>query len=236
MTGLLVSVRDRLEAADVLRAGVDLVDVKEPLAGPLGAASPRVWREVVDCVAGEVPVSLALGELLDEGLEERLAAVPAGTSYLKLGLAGCQDNDSWRSLWKDALAQLPAGPRPVAVIYADFPLARSPEPAEVLEAAQELGCPAVLVDTFDKRAGNLLAHWSYDRICQHVEQAQQRGIKVVLAGSLDERAVGLLAMPTVDLLAVRGAACAGERDGRLDPGKVARLVQLVQQRQATRAS
>ena len=233
MTGLLVSVRNGVEAAEVLRAGVDLVDVKEPLAGPRGAASPRVWREVVDCVAGKLPVSLALGELLDEGLEERLAAIPPGISYLKLGLAGCQDNDGWRSRWKEALAQLPAGPGPVAVIYADFPLARSPEPAEVLEAAEELGCTAVLVDTFDKRAGDLLAHWSHDRICQHVEQVKQRGMKVVLAGSLDERAVGLLAMPTVDLLAVRGAACAGERDGRLDPGKVADLVQLVQQRQAT---
>ena len=233
MTGLLVSVRDAAEAAEVLRAGVDLVDVKEPSAGSLGAASPRVWREVVACLAGRLPVSLALGELLDEGLQQRLAAIPPGTSYLKLGLAGCQDNDGWRSRWKEALDQLPGGTGPVAVIYADFPQARSPAPAEVLEAAEQFGCAAVLVDTFDKQAGNLLAHWSLDRLWDHVEEVRQRGMKVVLAGSLDETAIRLLAMPAVDLLAVRGAACVGKREGRLDPGKVAGLVELVQQRQAS---
>jgi uncharacterized protein (UPF0264 family) len=38
MTGLLVSVRDAAEAADALAGGADLIDVKEPNAGSLGAA------------------------------------------------------------------------------------------------------------------------------------------------------------------------------------------------------
>ena len=61
MTGLLVSVRDVTEAAGVLSAGVDLVDVKEPAAGSLGAAAPGVWKQVVDQVAGSTLISLALG-------------------------------------------------------------------------------------------------------------------------------------------------------------------------------
>ena len=67
MTGLLVSVRDVTEAAGVLSAGVDLVDVKEPAAGSLGAAAAGVWKQVVELVGGAMPVSLALVHLSPEG-------------------------------------------------------------------------------------------------------------------------------------------------------------------------
>ena len=39
MTGLLVSVRSASEARVALAAGVDVIDVKEPNRGSLGAAS-----------------------------------------------------------------------------------------------------------------------------------------------------------------------------------------------------
>ena len=42
MPKLLLSVRNALEANLALEAGVDLIDIKEPSAGPLGAASAAV--------------------------------------------------------------------------------------------------------------------------------------------------------------------------------------------------
>ncbi|MEE2684929.1 MAG: (5-formylfuran-3-yl)methyl phosphate synthase [Planctomycetota bacterium] len=229
MTGLLVSVRDGTEAAGVVSAGVDLVDVKEPAAGSLGAAEAGVWKQVVELAAGTMPVSLALGELTDQALPGRLADIPAGVRYAKIGLAGCQDRPGWEKRWGEALERLPAGTTPVAVIYADQQRARSPSPAEIMEAARNLGCSAVLVDTFDKHAGNLLDHWSLERVRQHAGQVRQQGMKVVLAGSLQVAEIRLLATPAVDLLAVRGAVCRGRREGQLDPERVARLVELVHQ-------
>ena len=64
MTGLLVSVRSAAEARIALEAGADLIDVKEPRRGALGAADPAVWKDVCRAVAGRVPVSVALGELV----------------------------------------------------------------------------------------------------------------------------------------------------------------------------
>ncbi|MDP7206693.1 MAG: (5-formylfuran-3-yl)methyl phosphate synthase, partial [Pirellulaceae bacterium] len=116
-----------------------------------------------------------------------------------------------------------------AVIYADQERARSPSPGEILEAARNLGCSAVLVDTFDKQAGNLLDHWPLERVREHAGQVRQQGMKVVLAGSLQMEEIRLLATPAVDLLAVRGAVCRGRREGQLDPERVARLVELVRQ-------
>ena len=63
MTGLLVSVRDAEEARHAADAGADLIDIKEPLAGPLGAAAPETIAEIVHVVAGRCPISVALANL-----------------------------------------------------------------------------------------------------------------------------------------------------------------------------
>lgn len=65
MAGLLVSVRNAKEAMAALVGGADLIDVKEPLAGSLGAATPKTWQEIGEVVGGEKPLSAALGELHD---------------------------------------------------------------------------------------------------------------------------------------------------------------------------
>ena len=56
MTRLLVSVRSAAEARTALAGGADVIDVKEPAHGSLGRASTEVIREVIDAVAGCVPV------------------------------------------------------------------------------------------------------------------------------------------------------------------------------------
>jgi uncharacterized protein (UPF0264 family) len=69
MTKLLVSVRSAEEAGLAIAGGADLIDVKEPLEGSLGAASPTVIDEVLDRVGGRGPVSVACGELLQLAIE-----------------------------------------------------------------------------------------------------------------------------------------------------------------------
>ena len=44
---LLVSVVSAREARRALAGGADIIDVKDPSQGPLGAPSPRVLSEVV---------------------------------------------------------------------------------------------------------------------------------------------------------------------------------------------
>ena len=65
MTRLLVSVRSLDEARVALEAGVDLIDLKEPARGPLGAVDLEVVEAVSQFVASRVPTSTALGELID---------------------------------------------------------------------------------------------------------------------------------------------------------------------------
>src|SRR5262249_26387315 len=65
--GLLVRVRSGTEGEAARHGGADLIDVKEPRRGPLGRAEREVIADVVRCVAGQRPVSAALGELAELG-------------------------------------------------------------------------------------------------------------------------------------------------------------------------
>ena len=60
---LLVSVVSADEARRAIAGGADIVDVKDPREGALGAPSPRVLSEVVRAVGPAAPVSAALGDL-----------------------------------------------------------------------------------------------------------------------------------------------------------------------------
>jgi (5-formylfuran-3-yl)methyl phosphate synthase len=136
---LLVSVRNVREAAVVLDAGVDLLDVKDPAAGSLGMPSAAVLSEIVDCwravtTRPRPSLSVALGEVVDWGADavERAPVDVGDLAYLKLGTrslcaAGPRFSD-WSDRLQNAWAEVerfvesslrpgvrPAGPGPCAV-------------------------------------------------------------------------------------------------------------------------
>ena len=117
MTRLLVSVRNAAEARIAREEEVDLIDVKEPARGSLGAADAATIAAVIGEVNGQRPVSAALGELLEEVSLPH--AVAAQLTYAKFGLAGCAARHEWPGLWRQAADRLPAT-RLVAVAYADW--------------------------------------------------------------------------------------------------------------------
>jgi (5-formylfuran-3-yl)methyl phosphate synthase len=234
-TRLLISVRSAAEAELALSAGVTLLDVKEPLYGPLGAASAEVLHSIAEVVENRMAeesspdgyplmLSAALGELL----EYETNALPPGYQLAKFGLAGCAAIDDWPHKWRSAIATLPVGVEPVAVVYADYERAKAPRPSDVIAVGRELGCSYVLVDSFDKSQGNLLELWHWIEIERLVEQVQSHALRIVLAGSLSISAIRRLLPLHPAVVAVRGAACGGDRNGSLDPERVDELVSLVQ--------
>ncbi len=152
MTGLLVSVRDVAEADSALRGGADLIDIKEPSLGALGAAGLEVVSAVFDFVDGRVPVSAACGELLDE------MAYPPGRlpalSFAKIGLAGCSNEPAWESRLAAAWQQFSPTVGRVAVAYADWYQCHSLPPNIVIEKmrTESLRSPAVGHDRQDEES------------------------------------------------------------------------------------
>jgi len=60
---MLASVTSPEEAAIVLRAGVEIVDLKNPAAGALGALPYQLVEDVVQLVDGQAVVSATIGDL-----------------------------------------------------------------------------------------------------------------------------------------------------------------------------
>lgn len=226
---LLVSVRSVEEAAIALDAGVDLIDVKEPRRGPLGAADAEVIRGIVALAADRVPVSAALGELRDwnETPLQRLAELPRGLRFAKFGLAGAAETADWRECLTHAWNSLPAQVSAVAVSYADWRAAAAPTPQEVLSISQAGRCGALLLDTWDKSCGSVLKHWSPPQIRQWIEQARGAGRLSVVGGSLTPELIAGLGPLAPDYVAVRGAACLGDRSEAIDATRVSELVMQV---------
>ncbi len=223
--GLLVSVRDADEAEAALAGGADLIDVKEPARGPLGRADTAAVIAVVRAVGGRVPVSAALGELPDCPLVRVAEELPDDVEYVKWGLAGLLPT-RWGHFLLGA-KQLVLPRKAVAVAYADWVSAEAPRPADVAAFAGQLRFPVFLLDTFRKDGSTLLDCLSVAEVTALVRRCRADGVQVALAGSLGAVQLERLRDVGPDWFAVRGAVCAGGRDGRIDAWRVRQLAQLV---------
>lgn len=229
--GLLVSVRSAAEALAALAGGADVIDVKEPSQGSLGAADDEAISDVVRAVAGRAPVSTALGELVDLLGSQKgdiARTLVDGVSLFKTGLCGCGSLHDWQTHWQHAIDTLRStssshDAQAVAVVYADWHVAQSPSPHDVLTAAIQCRSPALLVDTWDKSGGTLFDHWPAGDLQDFVTQVQSHNISVVLAGSLTSRNVTTAAQLAPNLVAVRTAACEGGRTGTISEKRVREL-------------
>lgn len=214
---LLVSVMNAAEASEAVENGADLIDVKDPRNGSLGAADPRQWNEIRQAVAGRVPLSAAHGELRENNVEE-LARCSNDLSFAKVGLKGCTNPPAydWPIEWHSWRRQLPKQTTPVMVVYADWRDCGAPSPQELLNCVKGFAIPFVLVDTCDKSTGTLREHCSDEQLVRFITAVHELKAKVVLAGSLQLRDLPELLPMAPDFFAVRGAVCRGSRAGRLD--------------------
>lgn len=224
MTQLLVSVRNAQEARTAVDAGAHIIDAKEPNHGSLGSVPPEQLGDIAAVLAQHsLPLSVALGELTDE------LTIPSTTvRFAKIGLAGCLCIPDWQSRLALAWNQLAASSEPVAVIYADHVAAASPSPNTIIEfAANHDRCQTVLIDTFDKRTGNLFHHFCSNQLKSLVERIHSQQMQLAVAGSLDACSIPMAMDCQADIIAVRGAACESARSSNICGRRVQALVQLV---------
>ncbi len=233
--GLLVSVRNAEEAGIAAAAGASIVDIKEPLHGPLGRAGAAITTDAILAVGSNATVTLACGELADapavipRHVHAVLACLPASAVWptaVKAGPARLTVAE-WLVSFRRLGDMLPESIEVVAVAYADWREASAPTPEAILTAAAEAGARTVLVDTFDKSGPGLFGVVSPDQVAAWVAQARARGLAIAIAGQLKPADMVLAFALGVDVAGVRSAACEGGRLGRIDPTRVQALGRLV---------
>ncbi len=233
---LLVSVRNIEEAAAALAGGADWIDLKEPLAGPLGAVDFNTAQEVVAWVAGRLPVSAALGELLTwSGSVSRCLLEVEGIEVVKLGLAGCATRNDWPSLWQAAFETITEVEKQlVAVVYADWRRAQAPSPQKVVDQALGASCRYLLVDTFEKNSGSVFNYLTDDELSKVLQLAASESLRIVIAGGLSVKSLPQVPHVGIDLIAVRGGVCAGDRTAGVQLPLVAKFREAINDRWSIR--
>src|SRR5262245_57812149 len=234
MTQLLISVRSVSEASASIHHGADRIDIKEPSRGALGMRPPATISSIVREIPPRFPVSAALGEWTEWRRDGRLPPVLEGLSYLKIGLAGAGQLESWREdfgrFCREACAQsgVYSPPAWVAVAYADWERSRSPRPEEVLDFAAANGFPAFLLDTWRKDGSRLFDWLEPEVVADLAKEARLAGMEVALAGSLALPDLETALAIEPDVLAIRGAACrGGHREAGIDPEAVALIAAAI---------
>ena len=235
---LLVSVRSETEALAALAGGASILDVKEPGRGSLGPAPAAVRSRIAEIAArpGEaasgVMVTAAAGELA-ESPDPAAWEDDVRIRHVKLGLARLGDGPWEEGLdrWLAALGVLKTGPRVIAVAYADHERAGSPGPWRILDYAARRRLRFLLIDTFDKRCGSLRSLLGEDELRGLIETAREAGVGVALAGSLRREDLEPLLLLGPEVIAVRGAACRGGREGHVVASRVADLARSLRRDQ-----
>lgn len=227
---LLISVTGVAEAQAALDGGADIIDVKNPAEGALGAAPVAALRDVCAMMPDDHPSSAALGESTTQPGALALAAYGAaalGTHYVKVGLRSADPETVISLLYAAQSGARLANPActVVAVGYADaheidaLPWTMLPE---IARTAQIGGC---MIDTALKDGRNLFDHCDEPALDRWLNICRQAGLLCALAGSLGTAHLPALRRLRPDVVGFRGAACRGSNrvTGRVDAALVAEL-------------
>lgn len=218
MTLFLASVRDAAEAELALGEGTDVIDLKDPARGALGALAAETITACLRCVAGRAPVSATVGDLPLRG-DAVAAAVSAtaalGVDYIKLGVFPGSD----ASFYLDLADREPNRARLILVLFADA----LPQ-FDSIALAAKLGASGLMFDTLGKGEGALTDYLPLRELAARSAEAKTCGLTVGFAGSLRPKDVPALLALEPDLLGFRGALC---RNGdRLQPVDAIRLASI----------
>jgi hypothetical protein len=224
---LLVSVVSAAEARLALAGGADIIDVKDPREGALGAPSPSVLTEVVRAVGSAAPVSVALGDMPDLPHTAALAARGAalsGADFVKVGLRGVDNLDRAVAVMCAVQAAVEHQTQVIAAAYADADALDPPalSPGWLPELVRRTGISGALVDTCVKDGRGLYGWLSDSELAELISGTRAAGGSFAVAGQLTREH---LCRVNADIVGVRSAVCRdGDRTGALDSELVAAAV------------
>ncbi|UCF44691.1 MAG: hypothetical protein JSW44_02630 [Candidatus Bathyarchaeota archaeon] len=232
---LLISSVNETEAIEAIAGGADIIDVKNPKEGALGANFPWVIRQIKQIAPKNVEVSCTLGEMPNLPGAVSLAALGAattGVNYIKAGLYGLKAPEEATYLMQQvAKAAKDCNPsiKVVATGYADAGRIDSVSPLLVPEIAHKDQADIAMIDTAIKDGRSLFTFLTLNQLRSFVDTAHNYGLKAALAGSLAKEDLPVAYALGADVAGLRGAACTlNDRvNGRISKDKVRALVEVV---------
>jgi dihydroneopterin aldolase len=221
MTKMLASVTGPEEAHIALAGGADIIDLKDPARGALGAVSPATIRATASMLEGRVPLSAVTGDLPmepDQVFAAACDAADAGAAIVKIGIF--PGGEPVRCI--RALKPLATRTELVAVLFAD----RAPD-LSLLPLLAEAGFAGAMLDTAGKGGGGLIDHMDLPRLRRFTAECRANGLFAGLAGALERPDIPRLLVLHPAVLGFRSALCTGGRSGPIAPEAVQAIRALI---------
>lgn len=233
---LLISPINTDEALEAIEGGADIIDVKNPKEGSLGANFPWVIRSIRELTPKGMQVSATLGDVPYKPGTVSLAAagaVVSGADYIKVGLYGTKNYDEALEVMENVVKAVKDLNDQVLVVasgYADAYRIGAVDPLEIPKIAADSGSDLAMVDTAVKDGKTLFDFMDEETISEFTSTTHDYGLKSALAGSIKEEQLQKLSRLGCDVVGVRGAACTGgdRNTGSIHRSAVARLKQMME--------
>jgi uncharacterized protein (UPF0264 family) len=226
---LLVSPINTEEAKAAMAGGADILDVKNPKEGSLGANFPWVIRSVAEVAAGKLPVSATIGDFDYKPGTASLAALGAafsGADYIKVGLLKIENQEQAGDMLSHivrAVKEFDDEKKMVAAAYSDYARVGSIAPMDLPEVAAECGADVVMVDTAIKDGKSTFEFMTESEIEEFISAGHDLGLDVAIAGTIKFGDLEFLKRVAPEIIGVRGAVCGGHRSGQIKEELVRRM-------------
>lgn len=222
MPQLLISVTS-VEEAKLALPYADIIDLKDPKQGALGALPLETIKEVVEFVGQKKLVSATIGDLPmeDSQIFSAVKAMQAtGVDFIKIGFFASENYQACL----DALAPLvKRGTKLIAVLFAE-----NTYPATLIEEIKQAGFVGVMLDTAVKNGQTLFDYYSDQHAAAFTKSVLESGLKLGLAGSLNSTHLEALQKFKPSYIGFRGGLCdAQNRTFALSEQKIKALCKLL---------
>ncbi len=225
---LLVSPINVEEAKICKLGGADIIDVKNPKEGSLGANFP--WMiQAVRKAAGSVPVSATIGDFNYKPGTASLAALGAavaGAEYVKVGLYDIKTKEQAFDMLINIVRSVKdydKNKKVVASGYSDYRRIGSLPLYELPAIGMKAGVDVVMMDTGIKDGRSTFDFQTEDDLTGFVSRARSLGLQTAIAGTLKFENIPVLKRISPDIIGVRGCVCGGDRNSAIKKELVDKL-------------
>ena len=204
---LMISVVSAVEAREAMEGGAEILDVKNPAEGSLGAQSPSVIRELKILFPAKLKLSAAIGDMPNLPGTAALAALGAatcGADYIKVGLHGPRTEPEAIALLR-AVRQAVLGFKTsvIAAAYADFQRAGTLNPISLPAIAASGRRPRLSAGHCHQgRTVSLCFYGSPDAARSRENRRMKTDCCIGLAGALREQDLALVQDIGADIIGI----------------------------------
>ena len=223
---MLISPINIEEVLETIKGEPDIIDIKNPIEGSLGANFPwlisqtrseirkRNKKNEKHGIRKKIELSAAIGDfpfLPGSASLAALGAAVSGANYVKIGMMGPKDKDMGIMMAKSvvrAVKNYDPEIKTVIAGYADqYLLNKSIDPLLIPEITYESGADVAMIDTAIKNGRSLFDHLSFQKILKFKEIANSNDIEIALAGSLKFADLDKIDELNPDIIGVRSMVC-----------------------------